>query len=199
MKYKNTIALILCGGQSRRMGTDKGLLAPQGTAWVAMLQQALASLPLPVYVSIRADQQAAYQQVVAPVQFVVDGVWPAVAGPLVGMLSAAQQYPNHHLLVVPCDMPRLSRAVFAHWLSAFQEYSAAHQACVSRTLQRWQPLCGIYRADGLQTLIRCYHQGTLQHQSMHAILDNVLTTHPIDIPPALTPQFANYNTLEEWA
>ena len=197
MIHKDIIALILCGGQSRRMGTDKGLLTTQGTAWVTMLQQALASLSLPVYVSIRADQQATYQRVATSEQLIVDGTWKGIAGPLVGILSAAQQYPNQHLLVVPCDMPKLSSAVFAHWLSAFQKQAATYQAFISRTTQRQQPLCGIYHADGLQALTQHYHQGTLQDQSMHAVLDNVLTTYSIEIPSTLTSQFANYNTPDE--
>lgn len=193
----NLKAVILCGGQSQRMGSDKGLLAPNGTAWTSVLHQALTSLSLPVYVSLRADQQQAYQPLVEPEKLILDREWENVAGPLVGILSAAQALPSHHLLVVPCDMPELRPPVFSLWLTAYQEHMTTHHAVISRTTQRWQPLCGIYHAHGLALLLERYEQGQLHDQSMHAIVESVLTTFPVDIPPSLAPQFANYNTPDE--
>ena len=193
----NLVAVILCGGQSRRMGSDKGLLAPQGTSWMMTLHRELSSLALPVYVSVRADQQEAYQRVISAEHMLLDSEWEHVAGPLVGILSAAQQLPDQHLLVIPCDMPELRPAVFSLWLAAFRDHATTHEAYISYTASRWQPLCGIYRADALRTLIERYGQGQLRDQSMHAIVENLLTTYPITIPASLTPQFANYNTPDE--
>ena len=193
----NVSAVILCGGQSRRMGSDKGLLAPEGFAWVATLRQELASLSLPVYVSLREDQREAYQPIVSPEQLIFDKVWENVAGPLVGILSAALHLPNQHLLVVPCDMPRLRQEVFAQWISAFHRHTTAYQAFISQTVHRWQPLCGIYHRSGLEVLTQHAQQGSLQGKSVHAVLEDVLTTFAVEIPTALTPQFANYNTPED--
>ena len=193
----NFISVILCGGQSRRMGTDKGLLAPRGEAWVTTLQQELSAMSLPVYVSIRADQQVAYRRMVPAEQLVVDGPWKNVAGPLVGILSVAQAFPSQHLLVVPCDMPQLRRPVFGIWLSAFYRHISEYQAFISQTTQRWQPLCGIYHREGLDALLKYYQRGQLQSLSMHAVLEKLLPTYPVEIPTSLTPQFANYNTPED--
>lgn len=195
-EYPNVTAVILCGGQSRRMGTDKGLLVTGSSPWVTILQQELRLLPLPVYISVRADQRDAYQPVVGA-QLLVDQVWRDVAGPLVGILSAAQALPDQHLLVVPCDMPRLRRPVFDLWLEAFRAHASTYQAFVSQVAGRWQPLCGVYHRSGLDALIHYYQQGQLQNLSMQAILKNVLNTYLIPIPPSLAQQFANYNTPDD--
>ena len=195
--YPGIAAVILCGGQSRRMGTDKGLMTADGRPWVAILQRELLSLSLPVYISIRADQRMAYQALVAEDTLLVDQAWDNIAGPLVGILSAAQALPNRHLLIVPGDMPRLRRPVFHQWLDTFRIYSSAYQAFVSRVSQRWQPLCGIYHREGLDILIQRYQRGQLQNLSMQAILKDLLVTYSIEIPASLTPQFANYNTPED--
>ena len=192
-EYPDIASVILCGGQSRRMGTDKGLLTFQGATWVTILQQALSLLSLPVYVSIRANQQAAYRRVVAAGQLLVDQPWEDVAGPLVGVLSAAQALPNRHLLIVPCDMPLLSRPVFELWLEAFLAHAPTYQAFISQVTGRWQPLCGVYHRRGLDTLADYYQQGRLQALSMQTILEDILSTYPVLIPPSLAQQFANYN------
>lgn len=198
-KYPAIASVILCGGKSRRMGTDKGLLTFQGVPWVTVLQQELSLLSLPVYVSVRASQHAAYRRVVSSEQLLVDRLWENVAGPLVGILSAAQALPNQHLLVVPCDMPLLSRSAFDLWLTAFRDHKSTYQAFISQTAGRWQPLCGVYHRGGLNALVRYYQQGRLQDLSMQAILENALNTYPIPIPPSLTKQFVNYNTPDDIA
>ena len=196
-QYPDIAAVVLCGGQSRRMGTDKGLMMIGGTPWVTLLARELSSLPLPVYVSIRADQQEAYRYAGLAGQLVVDRDRKNVAGPLVGILSATQALPNQHLLVVPGDMPQLRRPVFDLWLDAFRRHSSAYQALVSQTAGRWQPLCGIYHRKGLDVLVSRYQRGQLQNLSMQAVLKSVLATYLIDIPTHLIPQFANYNTPED--
>ena len=176
------------------MGHDKGLLVSEGLTWVEALQQELTSLPLPVYASIRADQQHLYQAWVPKDRLIVDQAWEGVAGPLIGILSAAQVISDQHLLVVPCDMPQLRREVFARWVTAFQNQAVAYQAFISQTTRRWQPLCGIYHRDGLDKLAQYYQQGRLQNQSMQAIVEKMLVTFAIDIPTSFASQFTNYNT-----
>ena len=98
---------------------------------------------------------------------------------------------------MPCDMPKLRQDTLARWIATFRAHRTTHQAFISQTTHRWQPLCGIYHRRGLELLLDCYQRGTLHNQSMHAILENVLTTYAIAIPPALTDQFANYNTPDD--
>jgi hypothetical protein len=49
---KIMIGLILCGGQSSRMGMDKGLLQFNGISWAQSAANKMAELNIPVYLSI---------------------------------------------------------------------------------------------------------------------------------------------------
>ena len=50
------LAIILCGGRSSRMGTDKGLLKLEETTWVQSAAEKMKQLNLPVYISVNQDQ-----------------------------------------------------------------------------------------------------------------------------------------------
>lgn len=189
-----TIAVILSGGRSRRMGQDKGLMVSQGVSWVQHLYQTLSALALPVYVSVNAQQQSTYQKTVSPNALIVDSVGDAMNGPLVGLLSAAQQHPQSHILVVPCDMLELSAETFRTWHRTFYEQYPAHQVLVCQTSDRLQPLCGIYGQTGLQVLQTLAHQNQLRNRSMHDLLENELRTYRWSVPADMLPQFKNYNT-----
>jgi molybdopterin-guanine dinucleotide biosynthesis protein A len=52
--------VVLCGGQSSRMGTDKGLLLHQSITWVQQAISTLTQLNTPVLLSINEQQLIAY-------------------------------------------------------------------------------------------------------------------------------------------
>lgn len=90
---KQGVVLILAGGRSRRMGTDKAQLPMANTTLLGWQRQRLATLNLPVLHS-------------GP-DGIVD-VWPDFRGPLAGLYSALIQHPKQAFwLVIPVDMPAL--------------------------------------------------------------------------------------------
>ena len=54
------IGVVLCGGQSRRMVTEKGLLMQAGETWARIVQHKFSALNIPVLFSVNAGQQQAY-------------------------------------------------------------------------------------------------------------------------------------------
>ena len=85
--------LILAGGRSRRMGTDKAQLPIAGTTLLDWQGKRLAALGLPVWHS-GADG--------------IQDEWPDYRGPLAGLYSALKQHPKmDYWLVLPVDMPAL--------------------------------------------------------------------------------------------
>lgn len=93
MVDKPGAVLILAGGRSRRMGTDKARLPMAGTTLLDWQRQRLSGLGLAVYHSGPGG---------------INDAWPDFRGPLAGLYSALAQHPESAFwLVVPVDMPAL--------------------------------------------------------------------------------------------
>ena len=122
-------ALILAGGRSRRMGTDKGLLAfGQGT-WVDAVAQRLKGAQS-TWLSIH-DQQAHYEAL--GYQLVNDADLDNIAedsGPLAGILAAMTCSQAEYLLVSPCDTPKLTTEYAQRMTAGLQDPSSSFQPVV---------------------------------------------------------------------
>jgi len=81
------IGVILCGGQSSRMGTDKGLFTWQANTWAQTAAGKMAALPLPVIISVNRQQYNHYTAFFSINQLVKDNETIEVKGPLRGILS----------------------------------------------------------------------------------------------------------------
>lgn len=97
--------LVLAGGRSERMQTDKGALRYHGAAdqrqhTAALLHEFCAD----VRVSVRPDQAADLPAGLVPLPDTFAGL-----GPLGGLLSAFRADPNAAWLVLACDLPLLTR------------------------------------------------------------------------------------------
>src|SRR5262245_35426130 len=102
--------LILAGGASKRMGTDKALLAYRGQPQLERSFQLLNTICEHTYVSVRADQSN--EPMRAKLPQIVDTL-PAI-GPLAGIASALLKHQDVAWLVVACDLPFLSRDAILH-------------------------------------------------------------------------------------
>lgn len=139
------IGVVLCGGQSRRMGRDKGLIGQDGICWAARIGAKLASFGLPVVYSIRAEQEEAYSAVLGEAMIVTDTVM--VGGPLNGLWSVHEFFPGHDLLVLACDMQDVDEATIGELIGEFRKGGA--EFYVHYDGEFAQPFCAIYGATGL--------------------------------------------------
>lgn len=96
--------LVLMGGRSTRMGTDKSRLDYHGKPQREYLTDLLTTYCSAVYWSVSAEQAAALPDAS---HLIVDQ-YPN-AGPLGGILSAMDAQPGRAWLVVACDLPLLTR------------------------------------------------------------------------------------------
>ena len=140
--------LVLCGGESRRMGTDKGLILKDGQPWFLQIGNLIASLQLPVYFSIRTDQVDAYSMYVNKQSLVVDD--SISEGPLRGVLSAFKEVNTGGLLVIACDMPELEISVIESLLNAYahnhNDFYAYHDGSF------YHPFPAVYLRRGVDAL-----------------------------------------------
>ena len=165
------------------MGRDKALLEHDGQTQLDRAMSALSAVTERQFVSTRADQaddpgRARYPQVVDRY---------ADLGPVAGILSAMDEYPEVDWLVVACDLPNLDRATLGHLVGRrkagdpFTAFRSSHDDLP-------EPLCAIYSADSAAALRQFVDDGivcprkmlirsaaTLLEQPNPRALDNVNT------------------------
>ena len=176
------------------MGSDKGLLKTNDLTWAEIAFSKLLSLQIPVYVSINTNQAEAYLKYYHPSQLVVDDESIAVRGPVLGLLSVHQQFSNEDLLVLACDMIYMNEAIIQNLFDCYKRED--YDAYVYTIDERAQPLCSIYRSNGLSRLSDLYRQGRLEKFSMMSALD-CLDTKYIPVQESNIHAFNNCNAPED--
>ena len=130
-------AIILAGGQSRRMGTDKALLrlTPGGPR---LLELVLAAVnPLAGEILLSTNRPEVYQWTGLPL--VADN-YPGL-GPLAGLEAGLTASSAEYNLLVACDMPWLVPALLEQLL----ELAPGYDAVVPMNREgREEPLCAVY-------------------------------------------------------
>jgi molybdopterin-guanine dinucleotide biosynthesis protein A len=146
--------LVLAGGRSSRMGSDKAALAYGGRT---QLERAMALLSPHVqhaYVSVRREQsadpvRARFTQIADELQDV---------GPIAGVLAAQARHPQAAWLVLACDLPFLDAHTLTHLLAA-RDSAAVATAYRSSHDGLPEPLCAIYEPRSREMLAQYVAQG----------------------------------------
>ena len=125
-------AIILAGGDSRRMGQDKALLTFAGKPLLRSVIDRIQPLFPATILSVRQPRPEFDLPQVCDIES--DG------GPLTGLVSALAQITTPWAFAVGCDMPFVSPALI-EYLAA---YRARHQAVVPMVAGRLQPLAAFY-------------------------------------------------------
>lgn len=140
-------AVLLAGGQSKRMGSDKAALIVAGTPlWQRQLEKLRATGADEVFISGRKD--GPYAQAGVPI---VEDLTPG-AGPLAGFEAALRHARNHWLLVLAVDLPDVPVA----FLSQLVRDSMASNAGLVPSREEWlQPTAAVYSRDALPLVEEC--------------------------------------------
>lgn len=156
-------ALILCGGQSSRMGRDKALLPFGSEALLTRVTRLVASA-VPDVTWVARDGQALPPTPTPIVRDPVDGLGP-LAAIATGLAAAAGQL----VFVTACDLPFLEPRLI---LRLFDRLADAD---VSVPVSGGFPMtmCAVYRRSVVGEAARLVAAGEL---SVRALLDGVHTT-----------------------
>ena len=140
--------LVLAGGMSQRMQTDKGRLNYHGLEQRQYAAQLLADVCTDVLVSCRPDQATELPNGLTPLPDRFLGL-----GPVGGILSAFQLDPNSAWLVVPCDLPFLSPATL-QYLVEHRNAGKVATAFQSPENEFPEPLTSIWEPRSYGVLLR---------------------------------------------
>lgn len=185
-----TVAVVLAGGEGRRMGGGKPLRTFGRTTLLAnAIRLAHAYCPV-VAVSVRDGGQA--PGVVEPL--IHDA--PRAEGPLAGLAAAlafAQAQGAARVLTLPCDMPRLPADLRARFELALS--GSEGLAAVAASGGQLHPVCGLWRAEAAARLPGYLAQGRSSLKGFAAACGFVT----VEWETGAGDPFANANTPEELA
>ena len=186
------LGVILCGGESSRMGADKGLIPFQDKTWVQLAIERMEELGIPVVVSISSRQKESYERLLPENKMIVDDPTIALKGPVAAILNVHLRYPADDLFVLACDLPLMEFSVLDE---LYRVYGIKNlfQAFVYTSKGEPEPLCGIYTSRGLALIYNMYDTHKLEKQSMKYILSQ-LTVFSIPIPENKEKCFRNFNS-----
>ncbi|KAI9451191.1 MoaB/Mog domain-containing protein [Russula earlei] len=189
--YSGAHSVVLCGGQSSRMGTDKALLPHVSGTWAQLAAGKLSALSMPVVLSVNQSQHAIFQKIYSTYRLVKDDPALSVGGPLHGILSTHLHYPADDLFILACDMINMQQETLQELYNQYQHNDK--EAYIFHKQEELEPLCAIYTAKGLQKIYTLYTRRQLQRYSLKYVLEQ-LDTRSTAIPPAWEPGFANFNS-----
>lgn len=132
--------LVLAGGKSRRMGSDKASLTQNGESQLSRAVSLLESQLPRVFVSTSREQ--ANDPTRKDFDKIVDAYFDL--GPVAGIMSAMDHNPDVSWLVLACDLPALDDETIVNLMD---EASAEHVATAYKSTHDDlpEPLCAIYR------------------------------------------------------
>lgn len=188
---ENLLGVILCGGESRRMGADKGLLPIRNTIWAKHMHEKLSFLHIPVVYSVNPAQLETYREYISQELLIPDQT--DVAGPLNGLLSLQQRLPGKDFLLLACDMLDMDTATIKALIHEYQ-HDKTFDFYVYQDKEFAQPFCGVYTGTGLDKVDGRLVIGRLANHSLQSVLDEGYTRR---LPIKNYNVFRNYNSAED--
>ncbi len=126
--------IILAGGKSSRMGTDKGLLELCGMPLISYAIRVLSGICSSIMISSSSEAYNSFGYEVVADEY--EGI-----GPMGGIYSALQKSKTDQNLVLSCDLPFVPPMLLKYILENCSGYDVA---VPWQGNQHYEPLCGFY-------------------------------------------------------
>ena len=178
-------AVILAGGESRRMGRDKATLEFRGqTLWQNQLALLQELSPVEIFISSRTDPLWRPNDTI----FVADR--PPACGPLGGVLAALEKTRGTHLLVLAIDLPLMT----TEYLQLLCQQVVEGRGVVPMIGDRAEPLVAIYPIAAITDFETAIH-GT--DHSLQSVVTTLAQSAKVDLLPVVAEDkklFRNLNS-----
>jgi len=148
--------MLLVGGQSSRMGSDKATLMMGGEPlWQRQLRVLRELAPDKTWISARTLPDWCLDNV----EVILDE--PPSRGPLSGITAALAHLRTSHLLALAIDMPKMTAAHIRKLLWHAQPGSGV----IPKIENRFEPLCAVYPVEAFNAAHRALSRDHLSLQS----------------------------------
>lgn len=170
----DVLGVVMAGGFSSRMGTDKALiLLPDGRSWLQKQFELLLPFFHSTVISVRKNQD--YYAELPDATYIHDE--EIANGPLRGILSVHRQHPDLHLLVVAVDLPQLDKNTLSTLLVNFRQHP--EKDCIVFKEEFFEPLCCIYSAAFLKKTNQAWEDKKMDSFSLQNIIGD---SHTLILP-----------------
>lgn len=186
MNPSELYGLILAGGSSSRMGSDKGLLEYHQVPHREYLYQLLEKHCTKVFLSLRDGHQS---EISEGIEYILDQ--NKHQGPFNGILSAHETYPTAAWLVLACDLPFMN-SVALNELIQNRNPEMDATAFLSK-IGEPEPLVCIWETHGLKKATSFLAE--TNSRSPKRFLQNA---HVNVLQPTNEKALLNVNTLDEF-
>ncbi|MCP4440402.1 MAG: NTP transferase domain-containing protein [Aureispira sp.] len=174
--------VILAGGQSRRMGTNKALMNYNGKPFIEHILEALKPVVSQIII-IGKQTDYGYLGLAVHPDIIED------AGPVGGIYTVLSHSNTPYNLVLSCDIPSIQTEVLS-----FLVQNSSTQAINTLSLKgRAQPITAIYHKKCLPTFKQALDAQRLRLSDLLVPLN----AHLIDCPKHLESCLANINTIRD--
>ena len=188
MICNDVCAVILAGGQSRRMGFNKALIDVNGRPIISLLIDQVSRVTNRILIS--SNDSSSYRFLNFPV--VPDRF--AGCGPLAGLHAAMRWNDCSLFIVLACDLPNLQAPLLKSLVSLAEGFDAA----IPRTKgDLAHPLCAAYQRTCLPAIEQALERGS--HKFIEIFLDSALAVRWIGPDEGIykAAELANINTPED--
>ncbi|KIA88045.1 NTP transferase domain-containing protein [Kaistella jeonii] len=151
----NLFGITLCGGESKRMKTDKALLNYGNNLQWKKVSELLYSFCEEVVISINEKQWKNWAEKGSG-KFIIDDEKFENHGPLSGILSVIEKYPDQGLMIVGTDFPFLK---MEHLIQLNNERSPVDEAVCFKKDGFLQPLVSIIEKEAIVKLKKFFEDG----------------------------------------
>jgi molybdenum cofactor guanylyltransferase len=184
--------VVLAGGRSSRMGSDKAALVLDGRPLLARVVERLR-LALGSVIVIGPERLAALQ----PGAPIIPDARPGL-GPLGGLATALETAQTDWVFLVACDMPFIQPAL-VRYMATLALAASEDEAVAIRSPGGLEPLHAAYRRGVTPVIARTF---AAPHPSMRGLLRHLRV---IEVAPEAIARFDphglstfNANTEEDW-
>lgn len=181
-------AVLLTGGESRRMGWDKAMLIYEGRPlWQRQLDLLRALRPESILISARVKPAWCPPDVTVALDA------PPSSGPLSGLVAALNQVRTTHLLVLAVDLPQMT----AGHLQTLWAAIPLGKGIIPQHDDYFEPLCAIYPVEVRDLAVQALATGQFSLQSLTGTLIGKKLVQPRLLRADEWPLYHNTNRPED--
>lgn len=185
----NISAVLLAGGESRRMGKDKATLLCRGRPlWQIQFDLLRTLQPEEIFVSARTDPPWRP----AGAQFISDE--PPSRGPLSGLSAALARISTDHLLALAIDMPLMTEK----YLRLICKLIEPARGVLPMIGNRAEPLVALYPKGAGTDFVIALSGSDFSLQSLTKKLVEAGKLSLLNVPEKEAKFFQNFNSLSDF-